>query len=460
MSPRPTLEAILAEIRSGRRSARETAEAHLSALERVGAELNAVARLEPETALAAAHALDAARGPAGPLHGAPLAHKDLYARAGWRLEAGSAILAGHVAERTAHPISLLDRAGAMDLGRLNTVEFALGTEGQNVHTGPVRNPWNPAHIPGGSSSGSAVAVAAGAVPAALGSDTGGSIRLPAAACGIVGLKPTAGRIGRTGVFPLSGTLDTVGPLTGTVRDAALLLGALSGPDPEDPQSSGLPPEDFLEGIEEGLGGLAIGVARAWFFDPVEASVGAAIEAAIAVSAGEGAALRDVALPGIEVANRLAMLIINVEAATQHGAWLATRAGDYGPETLARMAAGLFVPAEAYLAALARRRTLLAEVLAAMEGLDAVLTPAWPMQTPTIAEAVGGARVEDMGHCSRPVNFLGLPAVVLPCGLSETGLPVGLQLVGRPFGERRLLRAARGLERALAFAESHRPQVTV
>lgn len=460
-----SLEAILADVAARKVSAAELAVRHCDALERL-ATLNPVARLEREAAAAQAEALDAriaAGHPVGPLAGAPLAHKDLYDREGWRSEAGARICAGRIAPATAHSITRLDAADALDLGRLNTVEFALGAEGRNIHTGPPRNPWNPDHATGGSSSGSGVAVAAGAVPAALGSDTGGSVRLPAAACGIVGLKPTAGRIGRSGVFPLSMSLDTVGPLCRTVRDTALMLGALAGPDPADPQSVDRPYPDPLDTIEDGFSGLRVGVAREYFFGPVTATVGARLETAIATMDAEGATLRDVAFPGIETANRLNLAIIATESAAQHRDWLATRAAEYGPETLTRLATGLFVPAQTYLAALMGRRRLLA---AALDGpfsqADVVLTPAWPMEVPPIVPDNApdfAAKVEAIGHCTRPFNYLGLPALVLPVGLDDAGLPVACQLVARPFAERTLLRVARALERALAFSESHTPMVT-
>ena len=462
----PTVEDAVARIAAGERAS-DLAAAHLAALERVGAELNAVARLAPEAAMAQAAALDARPAAArGALAGAPLAHKDLYAREGWGLEAGLAILEGHVADRTSHPIARLDAADALDLGRLNTVEAAFGAEGLNAHAGPVRNPWNPAHVTGGSSSGSAAAVAAGAVPAALGSDTGGSIRLPAAACGLIGLKPTAGLVGRAGVFALSGSLDTVGPLTRTARDAALLMNALAGHDPGDPQSVARPAVDHLDGIEDGVKDLRIGVPRRYFFDPVAPAVADRLEAALAVFEGEGARLVPVDVPEIETANRLAMLIIAVEAAAQHARWLATRAAEYGPVTRRRLAPGLFQDAGAYLRALGQRARL---ARAALEGpfaeADMLFAPTWTTEIPTIAEteravAEGGKAAEDIGHCSRPVNLLGFPAIVAPCGLTPNGLPAAFQLIGRPFAEPTLLRAARGFERSFAFAESARPAVRV
>ncbi|MEM6423161.1 MAG: amidase, partial [Pseudomonadota bacterium] len=406
-------------------------EESLAALDRADKALNAVARLEPEAALDQAREADrrladyrrAGKTPP-PLLGIPLAHKDLYARAGWLMEAGSTILRGNRAVRTASVVAALDRAGAVDLGRLNTVEFALGPDGRNAHTGPVRNPWNPDHVPGGSSSGSGAAVAAGAVPAALGSDTGGSIRLPAAACGVVGIKPTAGLLGRSGIWPLSGALDTAGPLATTVRDTALLLQAMTGPDPDDPQSVNAPPDDLMSGIEDGLRGLRIGIARVSFFDPVSPEIATALDRAIAVIEAEGAMVTDVTLPGIEAANLLNVAIINAEAATQHRAWLASRAAEYGPETLGRMMTGLFLPSQTYLTAMTGRAPMLR---AALDGpfrqVDAMLTPVWPCDPPSIEgddPVAYRTRTQLLGHCTRPFNYLGLPAIVLPCALSATG----------------------------------------
>ncbi|MEM1313625.1 MAG: amidase [Pseudomonadota bacterium] len=465
------IEDTAARLLAGETSSVELTEAALDRLEAAAAALNAVARLEPDAALAQARAADArlaaarAAGETPPaLLGVPLAHKDLYAREGWVIEAGSRILAGRRAPSTAASIAALDRAGAVDAGRLNTVEFALGPDGRNAHTGPVLNPWDTARAPGGSSSGSGAAVASGAVAAALGSDTGGSIRLPAAACGIVGVKPTAGLIGRSGVFPLSGSLDTVGPLATSVRDAALVVQAMIGHDPLDPQSVRRPPTDLMARIEAGLGGLRVGVARAPFFDDLPGDIGGVLDAALALLTTEGAALSDAVLPGIETANMLTVALINAEAATQHRAWLAERPMDYGPETRSRLMSGLFLPAFACLAALDGRAPMLRAALRGpFREVDVIATPVLPFDPPPLEGddvEVYRARVRTLGRCTRPFNYLGLPSVVLPCGLSEAGMPVALQLVGRPFEEATVLRAARGFERARAFAQDHRPAVTV
>lgn len=465
----PTIGEMGAALAAGQVTAVELTEACLAALDRAGAALNAVARLEPEAALDQARAADArlaecrrAGKTPPPLLGIPLAHKDLYARDGWLLEAGSAILQGNRAERTSTAIAALDQAGAVDVGRLNTVEFALGPDGRNAHTGPVRNPWHPAHVTGGSSSGSGAAVAAGAVAAALGYDTGGSIRLPAAACGVVGVKPTAGLIGRSGIWPLSGTLDTAGPLAATVHDAALLIQAMAGPDSGDPQSVHRTPADLMTGIELGLSGIRVGIAEKPFFEPIEDEIAKALKGAIQIFASEGAALSDVTLPGIETANLLNVAIINAEAAAQHRPWLASRAAKYGPETLGRLMAGLFLPSATYLAASNGRAPLLRAALdGPFQEVDVILTPVWPCDPPPIEDDDAGAyhaRVQHLGQCTRPFNYLGLPAVVLPCALSAVGLPIGLQLVGRPYDEATVLRAARGFERARAFRQEYRPAV--
>ncbi|MEM9198258.1 MAG: amidase [Pseudomonadota bacterium] len=466
-----TIEEMAAALSSGAISAVELAEQGLARLAQGHASLNILARAETESALAHARAADARiaalkslgdRPP--PLMGIPTAHKDLYMRAGWLMEAGSAILKGNRASITSSAVTALDRAGMTDLGRVNTVEFALGPDGRNVHTGDVRNPWDPTRVTGGSSSASGAAVASGAVPAALGSDTGGSVRLPAAACGVVGVKPTAGLIGRSGVWPLSGSLDTVGPLTQTVRDAALMLQAMSGPDPLDPQSVTRPPKDLLAGIEGGVHGARVALIMRPFFDPVTPEIGAAVEAAAALLAGEGAELRQVDLPELGILNQLNIAITNAEGATQHSPFMATRAAEYGRETLGRLMSGLFLPATTYLAAQTRRAAWLDWVLEKAFGDNQILmTPVWPCDPPLIAGDTAEsyhARVQFLGHCTRPFNYLGLPSVVLPCALSAAGLPIAIQLIGRPFSEDTLLRTARAYERARAFREDHRPAVLV
>lgn len=441
----------------------------IEGLENLGRRLNALARSEPDHAMEQAAAADGrlrAGAACGPLTGIPLAHKDLYLREGWTIEAGSRPLKGVVARETAQVCQLLDEAGSVDCARLNTVEFALGTTGHNEITGHVRNSWNPDYITGGSSSGSATAVAAGLVPAALGSDTGGSVRLPAAACGLAGLKPTFGLIGRSGVVPVSHSLDTVGPLTRTVRDCAIVLQAIAGHDGKDPGSAEVEIPDYLAEIEDGVEGLRIGIPNNYFLDPLDHDVGAAFEGARKAFAALGATERGVTVEQVELANRVTTAIIAVEAATTHSGWLKSRAGDYGPQTLGRLMTGLFVPAEAYLRALEFRRRFTRQTLdSVFREVDLLLTPMWPYRLPTIEEAdlSGNPGFSDFviasGHCSRPANLLGFPAITVPAGLCSNGLPIGVQLIGRPFEEALLLRAARAFERERRFWDQ-KPPVSV
>lgn len=426
-------------------------------LERHGPALNSLCALDAEAALEAARAADAdlaAGRTRGPLHGVPLAHKDMFYRAGRPSACGSRILADFVPEVTATALARLDQAGALDIARLNMVEFALGTTGHNEITGAVRNPWNPAHITGGSSSGSGASVAARLVYGALGSDTGGSIRLPAAACGLVGIKPTYGRVSRFGAMPLSFTLDTVGPLTRTVADAALILRTIAGADPDDPTSSAEPVPDYLAGLEDGVRGLRIATPENYFYDPVDDEVAALTRASLEVYAGLGAEIVPVEMPASLVrANAMTMLIIGVEGAAYHGRWLETRRDDYGRQTLGRLLPGLVHPARRYVEALSLRRQVIEELGAAVfERADVLHTPVWPIPIPTIEESDVASNpgftefITATGHCSRPVNYTGLPGVSVPAGFTGNGLPAAFQLIGRPFDEARLLRAARAYER--------------
>ena len=441
-------------------SSLEATENCLAGLERHGPALNCVAGIEPEAALEAARVADAelAAGRArGALHGVPLAHKDMFYRAGRVSACGSRILADFVPEVTSTALARLDGAGALDIARLNMVEFALGTTGHNEITGAVRNPWNPAHVTGGSSSGPGAAVAARLVYGALGSDTGGSIRLPAAACGLVGVKPTFGRVSRHGAMPLSFTLDTVGPLARGVADAALILQTIAGPDPNDPTTGAEPVPDYLSDLEAGVRGLRIATPENYFYDPVDPEVAALARASLEVFAALGAEIVPVQMPAsIELGNPLTMLILAVEGAAFHGRWLEQRRADYGRQTLGRLLPGLLYPAKRYVEALNLRRKFVDELRQAVfERADVLHTPVWPFPLPTIEESDLAANpgftefIAATGHCSRPVNYAGLPGVSVPAGFTANGLPCAFQLVGRPFDEALLLRAARAYERETA-----------
>ncbi len=454
-----TLAELADAIRGKRVSAVEATEAALARLKRLGGpdRLNCVAGLDEEDALRQARAADAdlAKSRArGPLHGVPLAHKDMFFRKGRPSGCGAKFLNDVPAQTTAAVLERLDAAGAIEIARLAMVEFALGLTGHNAVAGTPRNPWNPAHITGGSSSGAAAAVAARLVPGALGSDTGGSIRFPAAVCGVVGLKPTYGRVGRFGAMALSFSLDTVGPLARTVTDCALIYEAVAGFDARDPGSSRRAVPPVLPGIEDGARNLRVGVPKSYFYDPLAPEMAKLVRASLEVFRAEGARVVEVDIPDIAAANALTLLVTATEGAAAHMPRLAEHAGDYGPQTLARLAAGLLVPASAYLEALAWRKVVVREFCERVFAhCDVLHAPVMVAPAPTIAESDLGAhpgfarQMTAMGHCTRPFNFLGLPSISVPCGFAGNGLPAAFQLAARPFAESTLLRAARAYERA-------------
>lgn len=438
-----SLTEVAAAIRARRLSSREATEACLARIARAQPVLNAFISIEAETALAAADAADAAvsRGEMkGPLHGVPLAHKDMYYDAGHVVTCGSKLRRDFVAPVTSTALQRLKDAGTVRLGALHMVEFAFGPTGHNPHYGPARNAWNPDHVTGGSSSGSGTAVAARLTYAALGSDTGGSIRLPAHFCGVSGLKTTVGLVSRAGAMPLSQSLDTVGPMARTVEDCALLLALMAGADPADSTCATRPVPDYLAATRLPLAGRTIGIPESFYVDDLDADVAEAMDTAIVLFAQAGARIVPVRLPEQPPLSAASTVILLSEAAAFHAQGLASRPEDYGDQVRARIENGFAIPAVTYLEALRWRGPALAAHLEAIKGIDAVLAPAAPMPAPTIAETdLGGApnaeaMIQRLTRFTRPVNYLGLPAVSIPAGFTKTGLPVGLQLMGRPFGE--------------------------
>lgn len=469
-APLKTIEELRVDIAADPASIVELTSRVLSNLDSLGRQLNAVVHVAKDDAMARSEGLrDAAlrdeADRSSPLFGIPVAHKELYMRVDWPCEGGSKTLAGHHAPRTSFAVDRLDRQGTVDCGRLTAVEFGLGTTGHNAYAGTPTNPWNPQYICGGSSSGSGAVVAAGIVPASLGSDTGGSVRLPAAACGLVGIKPTHGLVGRSGVIALSPTLDTVGPLTRSVRDGAIVLQAIAAVDDEDSSSVPFDLPDLLHNLEDGIAGLRIGWPSNHFFEDAEGSVADSIDEVFRLMGRLGAECVDVEVPGIETANAMTMLIIAVEGASLHERTILKNHSAFGEQTLARLLVGFFVPARDYYNALANRTSVVKRVLAeTFECVDAVITPVWPYPLPTIEESDVGANPEAAamvlrsGHNTRPVNYLGFPAVNLPTGFDANGLPASVQLIGAPYTEAKLLRIARTLERELNFW-SARPELS-
>ena len=431
----------------------------LSAVEAVSATVDRGRRLQPvlncfislqaEAALESAAAADAAlaRGDApGPLHGVPLAHKDMFYRTGHVTTCGSRIRKDFVPDHDSTALARLDKAGAIYLGGLNMAEFATGPTGHNEHWGDCRNPWNQAHISGGSSSGSGASVGGRVVYGALGSDTGGSVRLPSACCGVVGLKPTNGLVSRHGLMPLSFTLDTVGPLARTVRDAARITGVIAGHDPLDPTSSRRPVPDYEAALAEGATGLRIGVPTDYFYDIATDEVRALMERSLDVFRAAGAEVVEVRVQDIARINHLSNVVLSSEAAAIHEPWIAGRPNDYQEQVRNRYEPGLHVPAVKYIQALSARAGLLREFVdTALAGVDALHTPGIPFPIPTREETnVGGGErmaqmVAGLSWCTRAANYLGGPALIVPCGFTESGLPAAFQLMGRPFSEATLFR---------------------
>jgi aspartyl-tRNA(Asn)/glutamyl-tRNA(Gln) amidotransferase subunit A len=454
-----SLTEVAQAIAQKRFSSREATKSCLDRIAQWQPRLNAFLAIEPDEALAAADAADAAlaKGNArGALHGVPLAHKDMYYDAGKVVTCGSKIRRDFVATSTSTALQRLKDAGTVRLGSLQMVEFAYGPTGHNAHYGAVHNPWGLDHITGGSSSGSGSAVAARLTFAALGSDTGGSIRMPAHFCGVTGLKTTYGRISRAGAMPLSQSLDTVGPLARTALDCALLLGLMAGADPNDPTAAAEPVPDYMAATREPIKGLKIGVPAAFYVDDLDPEVARILDETIAVLKREGAEIVQVELPDQRQLTAACQLVLAVEAAAFHKRWLIERPQDYGPQVLMRLQNGLAIPGVSYLEALRWRGPALAAYLAAVSGTDAVIVPGAPVPAPTLAESdVGNGPDADavilrLTRFTRPVNYLGLPSLAIPSGFTRSGLPVGMQLIGRSFDEAMLLRIGAAFQRATDF----------
>ena len=445
----------------------EVVRAHLERIDARDRELRAYITVCADAALEAARRAEAALmagGPLGPLHGVPYGLKDLYDTAGVRTTGGSRIFADRVPATDATVVRRLAEAGAIVLGKLNMVEFAYGPEGLNPHYGHARNPWDRAahRIAGGSSSGSGVAVAAGLAPGALGSDTGGSIRIPASLCGITGLKPTYGRVSRAGVLPLAWSMDHVGPMTRSAADCALMLGAMAGYDPTDASSSVLPVPDYLAALTGDVRGVRVGLLRG-FVDAATPVVRAAVEAAAATLAGAGAVIDDVTLARADLVPAASLAVVGAEALAYHAGLLRTRAADYDPDIARRLRVSAFIGGAHYVRGQQTRALVRDEIDAALARRDVLLAPSTPIVAPAVDErqATLGDGPADVRTAllrfTRPFNFSGHPACAVPCGFTEGGLPIGMQLIGRPFDEATLLRAADAFQRLTDF-HTRRPVV--
>ncbi len=458
-----TVAELALALASGQTSAVELAHHFLNRV--TASPLNAFIDVQPELTLSQAQAADQrlARGERGPLLGIPIAHKDIFVTRGWRSTAGSRMLADYVSPYDATVVERLASAGAVCLGKTNCDEFAMGGANENSHFGATRNPWDPAAIPGGSSGGSAAAVAGGLAPLATGTDTGGSVRQPAAMCGITGIKPTYGRVSRWGMIAYASSLDQGGAMGRSAHDCAVLLGAMAGFDPRDSTSAERAAEDFSRELDRPLAGLRIGLPKEFFGEGLHDDVRAALESAFERLRALGATLVDVSLPQTELAIPAYYVIAPAEASSNlsrfdgvrygHRAenpsdladlYRRSRAEGFGAEVKRRILIGAYVLSQGYydayyLQAQKLRRLIADDFSRAFEQVDLIAGPV----SPTVAWDIGTQTHDPVANYladiyTLPGSLAGLPGMSVPAGFGARGRPVGLQLIGRPFDEARLL----------------------
>jgi aspartyl-tRNA(Asn)/glutamyl-tRNA(Gln) amidotransferase subunit A len=449
-----TLLEAVALLRARKVSSHELTSQSLARIAELNPRLNAFLTVTADAALAAARQADedfAAGRDRGPLQGIPVALKDNFFTKGVRTTGGSKLFTDHVPDHDSAVTEKLHEAGAVIVGKTGLHELAFGITSNNAHFGAIRNPHNPACIPGGSSGGSGVAVQTGMVFMAMGSDTGGSIRIPASYCGTVGLKPTYGVVSRFGMFPLAYSLDHAGPLTRTCQDAVAVLNVIAGCDPRDPASVKRSPENIR--LEEPLylKELRIGVPENFFFDRIDPAVDQAVKQALGRIEGLGATVIPVKLPDIAAINTASRIVVMAEAAAWLEPYHLKRRGEISPEVVALLDQARMISGTQYVNAQRARRVLSRDFAQVWKKVDVVFTPATPMTAPKIGATtvmLGGAE-EDVRiattRFARPINLLGIPALSVPCGMSAEGLPIGLQILGAPFGERRVLTAGAALE---------------
>ena len=444
----------------------EVTEACLDRIQAIDPRINSYITVVADQARADARAAERriAAGEAGPLTGVPIALKDLVDTQGVRTTAGSAILQDYVPAEDATIVERFRAAGAVIVGKLTLHEFAFGGTNNNPHFGACNNPWQLDAIPGGSSGGSGAAVAAGLCYGAIGTDTGGSIRLPAHYCGIVGLMASYGRVPVRGVFPLAWSLDHAGPMTRTVRDAALMLQAIAGHDPRDPLSAPVPVPDFTRDLDAGIRGLRLGVPRGYFFEDIDPDVGRAVETALEVLRGLGAELIDLKFPYTAQIGPIGWTIVMAEGAAVHEENLRRHPERFGDDIRTLIELGALRSALDYIQAQRARALLRGAAEALFDRVDALITPTAPVTaTPIGARSVvlNGTRRDlalVQAKCSLPFDLTGQPAISVPCGFDQNGLPIGLQIAGRCFDEVTVLRVAHAYEQATDWHTRH-PEVS-
>ena len=453
-------------IRSRQVSPTELTRSFLERIDRLDPTLGAFVTVMADTATAEAEAAEAeiAQGRyRGPMHGMPVAVKDIIYTEGVLTSAGSRVLADHVPEYDSTIVERLRGSGAVLLGKLNLSEFAVGGTIDHPY-GTPRNPWNLDRSAGGSSSGSAVAVAGGLCAGSLGSDTGGSIRGPSAFCGTVGLRPTYGRVTRHGVVPMSWSLDTVGPMTRTVEDCAIMLQAIAGHDERDSSSSAEPVPDYAESLGAGHAQVRVALPSATFeYEGLDDEVRTGVMSAVDSFAELGADIDEVSLPISAHSGAVFLATADVDAATFHMEWLKTRGDLYDWSTRTRLESASLTPATTYIRAQRARTLVKNELMSALEDHDVIVLPASPTLAPPIAQSTGspGGYYQgrlDLGRrqYTSPAALAGLPAISVPCGFSDSGLPIGVQIIGRPFAEADLLRIAHRYEQAAGWSDRRAP----
>lgn len=463
-----SIEALSTLLAKKKISPVELTQFFLTRIERLNPKLNAFITVSSEIALAEARAAErelARRQRRGPLHGIPVALKDNISTRHLRTTVGSLILRDFMPTEDATVVRKLHRAGAVVLGKTNLHEFAYGITSENPHYGPVRNPWKNDRIAGGSSGGAAAAVAAGLCVAAIGSDTGGSIRLPSALCGVVGFKPTFGRVSVHGVFPLAPSFDHVGPIARTAHDAALVLECIAGEDPLDPTTVARSDNHFRRQLKSKR--VRLGRPYEHFWRNMDAEVRRIIDAALAGLVKSGAQVEDVSLPGIARGIEAANLIAAVEATQVHerAGYFPARVGDYGADVRARLEQGAKIRAVDYLTAQEQLRQTRLEIETALEKIDAVVIPTSPIPAPLIGSdcvQVGDAKVplrNALVDRNRLGNLTGLPAISVPCGLTRDALPVALQFVGRRFDDARVIAIGQRFAEAAGDWASRHPMLS-
>ena len=464
-----TISELAPRIASREVSPVEVTEAALARADRLQPKLNSFITLLHERALTRARELESELASGkyrGPLHGIPIGIKDNIATRGIRTTVGSLVLSDNVPDDDARVVTLCEEAGAIVLGKENLEEFAAGATSNNPHYGAVHNPWGLDHIPGGSSGGGGANVAAGVTFASLGTDLGGSVRLPGTFCGVVGLKQTFGRVSQRGLLVTSFNGDHIGPMTRSVSDSALVLQAIAGYDPLDPSTVPVPVPDYLEKLGRDLSGLKAGVPSNYFFDLIDPEVESSVRNAIFALQELGVEVREVNLPSMEYVGALRAASL-ADGVVTHEPYLTSDREKYGPDVVNRTMAGQFVLGRDYSKALKVQRLIKEEYARVLQDVDFLVTPTAPVAAPridathiTIQGETHRVRGPGSGVISRntsPMNGNGLPAITVPCGFSGNGLPIGVQFIGRPFDEGLLFQVAAGYER-VSPSNGVRPQV--